>query len=158
MLNSGLFLAILGAALAVGFSGVGSAKGVGIVGEAGTGLLTEEPKMFFKVLILQILPGTQGLYGFIIALIMFNRLGLLSGNIPELTVAQGLTFLAASLPMAITGFFSAVYQGRVAASGVSLIAKQPTQTIRAMTLAALVETYAVLTFLVSFIAISNIAL
>lgn len=61
MLTSGLFLALLGAALAVGFSGVGSAKGVGLVGEAGAGLLSEETKMFSKVLILQILPGTQGL-------------------------------------------------------------------------------------------------
>ena len=74
MLNSGLFLAVLGAALAVGLSGVGSAKGVGLVGEAGAGLLSQEPKMFSKVLILQILPGTQGLYGFIIALMMFNKI------------------------------------------------------------------------------------
>lgn len=158
MLNSGLFIAIFGAALAVGLSGIGSAKAVGLVGEAGAGLLSEEPKMFSKVLILQILPGTQGLYGFIIALLMFNKIGLLGGSIAELTVAQGLTFLVASLPMALTGFFSAIYQGRVAASGISLIAKQPTQTSRAMTLSALVETYAVLTFLVSLIAVSNIAL
>ncbi len=158
MLNSGLFLAVLGAALAVGLSGIGSAKGVGIVGEAGAGLLSEEPKMFSKVLILQILPGTQGLYGFIIALLMFNKIGLLGGNVAELTATQGLTFLVASLPMALTGLFSAIYQGRVAASGISLIAKQPTQTSRAMTLSALVETYAVLTFLVSLIAVSNISL
>lgn len=157
MLNSGLFIAILGAALAVGLSGVGSAKGVGLVGEAGAGLLSQEPKMFSKVLILQILPGTQGLYGFIVALITFNKIGLLGGNPAELTMTQGFTFLAASLPIAITGFLSAIYQGRVAASGISLIAKQPTQTARAMTLSALVETYAVLTFLVSLIAISNIA-
>ncbi len=158
MLSSGLFLAVLGAALAVGLSGVGSAKGVGLVGEAGAGLLSEEPKMFSKVLILQILPGTQGLYGFIIALMMFNKIGLLGGDIAALTSAQGFSFLSAALPMAITGYFSAIYQGRVAASGISLIAKQPTQTSRAMTLSALVETYAVLNFLVSLIAISNISL
>ncbi len=158
MLSSGLFLAVLGAALAVGLSGVGSARGVGLVGEAGAGLLAEEPKMFSKVLILQILPGTQGLYGFIIALMMFNKIGLLGGSVATLTVAQGLSFFAAAMPMAITGYFSAIYQGRVAASGISLIAKQPTQTSRAMTLSALVETYAVLTFLVSLIAISNISL
>lgn len=158
MLSSGLFLAVLGAALAVGLSGVGSAKGVGLVGEAGAGLLAEEPKMFSKVLILQILPGTQGLYGFIIALMMFNKIGLLGGSVAALTAAQGLSFFAAAMPMAITGYFSAIYQGRVAASGISLIAKQPTQTSRAMTLSALVETYAVLTFLVSLIAISNISL
>lgn len=158
MLSSGIFLAVLGAALAVGLSGVGSARGVGLVGEAGTGLLTEEPKMFLKVLVLQLLPGTQGLYGFIIALMMFNKIGLTSGNIVALTAEQGLLLFAASLPMAIAGFFSAIYQGRVAASGISLIAKQPTQTSRAMTLAALVEFYAVLAFLVSLIAVSNIGI
>ena len=89
---------------------------------------------------------------------MFNKIGLTSGNIVALTAEQGLLLFAASLPMAIAGFFSAIYQGRVAASGISLIAKQPTQTSRAMTLSALVETYAVLTFLVSLIAISNISL
>ena len=158
MLNSGLFIAVLGAALAVGLAGIGSAKGVGLVGEAGAGLLSEDPKMFLKVLILQLLPGTQGLYGFIIALLMFNRLGLTGGEAVEITAAQGLSFLVAALPMALTGLFSAVYQGRVAASGISLIAKQPTQTVRAMTIAALVEFYAVLAFLVSLVAVSNIAL
>ena len=84
------------------------------------------------------------------------KIGILGGEIANLTSAQGLSLLAASIPMALTGYFSAIYQGRVAASGISLIAKQPTQTSRAMTLSALVETYAVLTFLVSLIAISNI--
>lgn len=157
MINYGLFFAIFGAALAVALSGMGSAKGVGLAGEAGAGLLSEEPGMFGKVLILQILPGTQGLYGFIIALIVLNKVGILGGGAVELTLAQGLSVFAACLPIAVTGYFSAIYQGRVAASGISLIAKQPTQVGRGMTLSALVETYAILTFLVSLLAVSNIA-
>lgn len=157
MSNLGLFFAIFGAALAVGLSGVGSARGVGIAGEAGAGLLSEKPEMFGKVLILQILPGTQGLYGFIIALLVVNNIGLLGGEIASISTAQGLSMFAACLPIAITGYFSAIYQGRVAASGISLIAKQPTQVGRGMTLAALVETYAILTFLVSLLAVSNIS-
>lgn len=156
MNNLGLFLAILGAALAVGFSGVGSAKGVGLVGEAGAGLLSEDSSMFGRVLILQILPGTQGLYGFLIALIIFIKTGILSGTPVEMTWVQGLSIFAAALPMAIVGYFSAIYQGRVAASGVSLIAKKPTELVKGMTMAALVETYAVLALLVSFIAVNNI--
>lgn len=154
--NLGLFLAILGAALAAGFSGVGSAKGVGLVGEAGSGLLSEDTSMFGRVLILQILPGTQGLYGFLIALIVFIKTGLLSGSPVALSWSQGLSLFAATLPIAIAGYFSAIYQGRVSASGISLIAKQPTQTVKAMTMAVLVETYAVLALLVSFIAVNNI--
>lgn len=158
MNNLGLMLAILGAALAVGFSGIGSAKGVGLVGEAGAGLLSEDSSLFGRVLILEILPGTQGLYGFLIALIIFIKTGILSGAPVEMTWVQGLSIFAAALPMAIVGYFSAIYQGRVAASGVSLIAKKPTELVKGMTMAALVETYAVLALLVSFIAVNNVTI
>ena len=156
--NLGLFLAILGAALAAGFSGVGSARGVGLVGEAGAGLLSEDSSMFTKVLVLQILPGTQGLYGFLIAIIVFTKTGLLAGSPVAMTWQQGVAMLAACLPIAVVGYFSAIYQGRVSASGVSLIAKKPTELIKGMTMAALVEFYAVLALLISFLAVNNIAL
>ncbi len=156
--NLGMVLAVLGAAFAAGFAGVGSAKGVGLVGEAGAGLLTEKPDSFGRVLILQILPGTQGLYGFLVALLIFIKTGLLSGSPVALTWTQGLYFFAASLPIAIAGYFSAIYQGKVAASGVSMIAKQSDQTAKAMTLSALVETYAVLALLISFIAVFRITI
>lgn len=158
MNNLGLFLAIFGAALAAGLAGIGSAKGVGLVGEAGAGLLSEDSSMFGRVLILQILPGTQGLYGFLIALIVFIKTGILSGSPLEINFQQGLAIFAACLPIAIVGFFSAIYQGRVAASGVSLIAKKPTELVKGMTMSALVETYAVLALLVSFIAVNNISI
>ena len=158
MNNLGLFLAILGAALAVGLSGIGSAKGVGLVGEAGAGLLSEDSSMFTKVLVLELLPGTQGLYGFLIGIIIFVKTGILSGAPVEMTWVQGLSILAAALPMAIVGYFSAIYQGRVSASGVSLIAKKPTELIKGMTMAALVEFYAVLALIVSFIAVNNVSI
>ncbi len=156
MNNLGLFLAILGAALTVGLSGIGSARGVGLVGEAGAGLLSEDSSMFTKVLVLELLPGTQGLYGFLIAIIIFVKTGILSGAPVEMTWTQGLSIFAAALPMAIVGYFSAIYQGRVSASGVSLIAKKPTELVKGMTMAALVEFYAVLALLVSFIAVNNV--
>lgn len=156
MENLGMVLAVLGAAFAAGFAGIGSARGVGLVGEAGAGLLTEKPASFGKVLILQILPGTQGLYGFLVALLVFIKTGLLSGSPVAITWTQGLYFFAACLPIAIAGYFSAVYQGRVAASGVSMIAKQSTETSKAMILSAMVETYAVLALLISFIAVFRI--
>ena len=157
MENLGMVLAVLGAAFAAGVAGIGAARGVGLVGEAGAGLLTEKPASFGKVLILQMLPGTQGLYGFLVALLVFIKTGLLSGSPVALTWAQGLYFFAACLPIAIAGYFSAVYQGRVAASGVSMIAKQSTETSKAMILSAMVETYAVLALLISFIAVFRIS-
>ena len=156
MNNLGLFLAILGAALAAGLSGIGSARGVGLVGEAGAGLLSEDSSMFMKILVLEILPGTQGLYGFLIAIFVFVKTGIISGAPVEMTTTQGLALLAGALPMAIVGYFSAVYQGRVAASGVSLIAKKPTELVKGMAIAAVVEFYAVLALLVSFFAVNNV--
>lgn len=157
MSNLGLFFAILGAALAVGLAGIGSAKGVGLTGEAAAGLLSEKTDMFGKVVTLQILPGTQGLYGFIIALVLLNKIGVFGGNVVDITLQQGLSLFAACLPIAITGFFSAIYQGRVAAAGISLIAKQPTMLGKSMTLASIVELYAILTLLVSYLTVYNIS-
>ena len=156
MNNLGLFLAILGAALAAGLSGIGSARGVGLVGEAGAGLLSEDSSMFTKILVLEILPGTQGLYGFLIAIFIFIIAGVISGARVEMTWTQGLALLAGAMPMAVVGYFSAIYQGRVAASGVSLIAKKPTELVKGMTIAAVVEFYAVLALLVSFFAVNNV--
>lgn len=151
--NMGLVLAIVGAALAALLSGLGSAKGVGLVGEAAAGLLTEDLSKFTKVLILQILPGTQGLYGFITAIMVMIKIKLLSGTPVELTAAQGLQILAACLPMAFVGYFSAIGQARVAASGVSVVAKKPAEQSKAMVLSAMVETYAVLALLTSLLMI-----
>lgn len=58
--NCGLQLAVLGSALSVGLACAGSGRGVGIVGEAAAGVISEDPEKFSKCLILQLLPGTQG--------------------------------------------------------------------------------------------------
>ncbi|MBR2312409.1 MAG: V-type ATP synthase subunit K [Clostridia bacterium] len=147
---SGRNIALLGAALAAGLAGMGSAKSVGMVGESTSGLLTEDPSKFGKALILQALPGTQGIYGLITAFLIIFKIGILSTPV-ELTVSQGAYFLMASLPIAILGYYSAVKQARVAISGVNLIAKRPDEVGKAITSAALVETYAIFALLVSLL-------
>lgn len=144
-------LAILGAVLAAALAGMGSAKGVGLVGEASSGLLSEDPSKFGKALILQALPGTQGIYGLITAFLIIFKMGILSGEPVELTVAQGAYFLVAALPIAIVGFYSGIKQGKVAAAGIALIAKRPKEVGKAITSAALVETYAIFAVLVSLL-------
>ena len=144
-------IAIMGAALAAALSGMGSAKGVGLVGEASAGLLSEDPSKFGKALILQALPGTQGIYGLITAFLIIFKMGILGGSPLELTVAQGAYFLMASLPIAIVGYYSAIKQGKVAAAGISFIAKRPKEVGKAITSAALVETYAIFAVLVSLL-------
>ena len=147
---SGQNLALLGAGLAAALAGMGSAKGVGMVGEAASGLLTEDPSKFGKALILQALPGTQGIYGLITAFLIIFKIGIL-GTPVELTVFEGAYFLMAGLPIALVGYYSAIKQGRVAVSGINLIAKRPDEVGKAITSAALVETYAIFAVLVSLL-------
>ena len=154
-LTMGGFLAILGAAVA-SMAGIGSAMGVGIAGEAASGVIAEDPKKFGPTLMLQALPGTQGIYGLLIAFIIMNKIGLLAGNIAPLTTVQGLMFLAAALPAGLTGTISAIYQGKVAATGIMLIGKRPEEIAKAMVYAAMVETYAVLALLASFLMVNGI--
>lgn len=150
MIFTGQNLALLGAGLAVMLAGIGSARGVSMVGEAASGLLTEDPSKFGKVLILQALPGTQGIYGLITAFLIVFKIGLL-GTPATLTVSQGTYFLMAALPIAIVGYFSAIKQAKVAISGVNLIAKRPDEVGKAITSAALVETYAIFAVLISML-------
>ena len=152
LIFSGQNLALLGAALAAGLAGLGSARGVGLVGQAASGLLTEDPSKFGKVLILQALPGTQGIYGLITAFIILIRTGVL-GTAVELTQMQGAYFLVAALPIALVGYGSAIHQGKVAVAGVNLIAKRPDEVGKAITSASLVEIYAVFALLVSLLLI-----
>lgn len=149
---TGQILALLGAALAATLAGWGSAKGVGLVGQAASGLLTEDPSKFGKVMILQALPGTQGIYGLITAFLIIFKIGLL-GTPVELTIAEGAYFFMAALPIAIVGYFSAIHQGKVAVAGVNLIAKRPDEVGKAIISAALVETYAIFAVLVSLLLI-----
>lgn len=148
-LTSGLNLALVGIAIAMIVAGIGSAKAVGKAGEAVAGLMAENPSLFGKAVILQALPGTQGLYGFITAFVMIIKLGFIGGSIPELTFAQGMYFIFASLPVAIVGYFSAVKQGRVAAAGVTLMAKQPEASGKSITSSGLVELYAIFSLVIS---------
>ena len=157
MINLGLALAILGAALAVILAGCGSAKGVGLAGQAAAGLLSKDPSMFGKVLILQLLPGTQGLYGFLIAILVLVNVGVLGGAPKDLSWQQGMYYLVACLPIAFAGLISAIHQGKVASAGVSLIAKKPDQVGKAITMASLVEFYAILPFLISLLAVLSVS-
>ena len=154
-ITSGQFLAILGAAAAVFLSCMGSAKGVGIAGEAAGGLVTEDPGKFGQCLLLQALPGTNGIYGMLTAFVIMTQIGILGGaaiDVPE----RGLLYFAASLPIAVVGYFAGIYQGRVAAVGIGLIAKQPQELSKAIVFTAMIETYCILALLASILLVLNI--
>ena len=150
-LSIGQCLALIGAAIAVFMAGCGSARGVGIAGEAGAGVIGENPDVFGQVLVLELLPGTQGIYGFLIGFIVLIKLNVLGGDWTDLTFAQGLIVLAGCLPIAVVGWRSAIYQGRVAAAGIQLLGKRPESSGQGISMTVMVETYAVLALLASFL-------
>ncbi len=149
--NGGVFFAGLGIAVAVLLSGIGSAKGVGIVGEAASGLMIEEPEKFGKSLVLQLLPGTQGLYGFVIGLMVLGKLD------ASLSLAEGLYLFAASVPIGLVGLSSAISQGKTAAAGIAILAKNEPQSTKGIIYSVMVETYALLAFVISLILINAVS-
>ena len=155
-LFGGTGLAFLGAALAVGLCCIGSAKGTGMVGEAATGVISMAPENFSKCLILQVLPGTQGLYGFVALFIVLGQVGILSGSPVAVTVSQGLAFFAACLPIMLGGWLSAIFQGRVAAASIGIVAKHPEASTKGIIFCGIVEFYAILSLVATIMISTNI--
>jgi V/A-type H+-transporting ATPase subunit K len=157
-MDFGLTLAILGAAIAFLWAGIGSAIGVGIAGQAAAGVMSDAPEKFGSLLLLVALPGTQGIYGFLSGFLVILKIGLVSGTVAKLTTYQGWQILIACLPVGFVGFLSAIHQGKVCASGVYMVAKQPKEMAKPLVLGALVETYAVLGLLITVLLLNGIKL
>ena len=157
-MDLGLTLALLGAATAFLWAGIGSAIGVAIAGSAAAGIMSDDPGKFGSVLLLVALPGTQGIYGFLSGFLVILKLGLVSGTVAKLSVYQGWQILIACLPVGFVGFLSAIHQGKVCASGVYMVAKQPKEMAKPLVLGALVETYAVLGLLTTVLLLNGIKL
>ncbi|MDO4546356.1 MAG: V-type ATP synthase subunit K [Bacillota bacterium] len=154
---TGNVMALIGAAVA-SLAGIGSAIGIGVAGQAAAGVLAEDPKKFGKTLILQALPGTQGIYGLLMAFLIFIRIGLLGGGMMELTMSQGLYILASSIPIGLVGIWSGIAQGKTAASGIMLMGKRPDQMAKGIIYAAMVETYAIFALLISILMLFNLGI
>ena len=154
-LQWGTIFAAAGAAMAAVMAGVGSAIGVGLAGQASAGVVSEDPDRFGSCLLLQLLPGTQGIYGLLIAFVIASKAGLLSGS-AALSATQGLNLFIAAIPIAFGGLLSAIAQGKVAVSGINLVAKKPEEQGKAMLMTVMVETYAVLALLISFLLVNGV--
>lgn len=153
---NGNSIAMIGAAVAC-LAGVGSAIGVGVAGQAAAGVVAEDPTQFGKTLIMQALPGTQGIYGLLVAFLILMKIGFIGGgSVGTIDSVTGAYIFAASLPIGIVGIFSGIAQGKAAAAGIMLIAKRPGEIAKGMIFAAMVETYAVLALLVSIIMLNSV--
>ena len=140
----GLCLASLGVFLAVALAGVGSAIGVGLAGEAAAGIVIEEPEKFGKSLVLQLLPGTQGLYGFVIGLFILFKIS------PDLAAQSGFMYMVSGVVIGLGGLCSAIAQGKVSVAGLNILAKNEEQQTKGIIYAVMVELYAILAFATAF--------
>ncbi len=143
----GTILAGIGVFLAVSLCGIASARGLGRVGVSAAALLKEEPEKFAQALILQLMPASQGLYGFVIGFLIWLQM---DGG---LTLDQGFGLLIAALPIAIVGYYSAGNQADVAVASMGILAKRPEENSRGIILCSMVEMYAILAFAMSFLLI-----
>jgi len=156
MIESAIAVAIAGAAISVFLGGAGSAVGVGLAGLSGAGVISEKPELFGKVLLIQALPGTQGIYGFLGGLLILIQIGLLGGEAADISLSTAWQLFFAALPVAVTGLLSGIYQGKVAAAGLQAVAKDPQNVGKAVIMAAMVETYAVLGLLITVLLLFSI--
>ncbi|MFY9203202.1 MAG: V-type ATP synthase subunit K [Limnochordia bacterium] len=142
----GTILAVVGAAFAFIIPGIGSSKAVGAAGQSAAGVLSEDPTKFVSVMVLEALPSTQAIYGFVIAFLIVGKI--VVGE--ALDFGSGLILFLAGLPMGIVGYVSALWQGRVSISGINMVAKQGGGMIQGVILALMVEMFAILALIVSF--------
>lgn len=156
MFESALAIAIAGAAIAVILGGTGSALGVGLAGQSGAGVISEKPELFGKVLLIQALPGTQGIYGFLGGLLVLIQIGLIGGEAADISLSTAWQLFFASLPVAFTGLISGIHQGKVSAAGLQAVAKDDSNVGKAVIMSAMVETYAVLGLLITILLLFSI--
>lgn len=148
---SGWQWAILGAALAFIGGGMGSAMGITYVSSVASGILVEDPDKFGSLLPLIAMPGTQGIYGLITAIlvtIMFD--------LEALAAHTGMMVFFACLPVAFVCFVSAIYQGLTGASAASMVARRTEELGKALVMPALVETYAVFSLILTIFLFTQI--
>ena len=155
----GLAIGFLGASLACGLSCAGSARGCGTAGESGANLLCDDPGAFGKVLILQVIPGTQGLYGLVVWFFALLQMGVFgSGDPTALSVSDGMRVACACAPVAMGNFIAGPAMGRVASNAINLMACKPKEWGKGILLCVTVEFYAILFLLASFLMLLNLNL
>lgn len=135
----GQIIGIIGIAVCVLLCGIGSALGLYKTGTAAAGVLGEDPKKFGKVLVLVLLPATQGIYGFIIGIIASSSLS------AAMTVAQGWAMFGAVMPMALSGLITGIFQGKSAVNCIYAVGKQESLGGKLIIYPAMIEFYAIVT-------------
>lgn len=154
LITNGLAWALAGAGLSIALAGIGTIIGTMYVASGGAGLMAKDPRQFGRVLLLAALPSSQGIYGFLGAVLILLKVGMLGGDeIIAVTDAQGYALLAAALPVGLLGLVSGIGQGRALQSGLRVVAKHPGEVGKTVILGVLLESMAVFGLLLSVLII-----
>jgi V/A-type H+/Na+-transporting ATPase subunit K len=140
-----IIFAYFGIGIMIILSGVGSAYGVTIGGNASIGAMKKDPSAFGNYMILSALPGTQGLYGFAGYFMLAEHLK------PEMTWAAAGAVFGAGIAMGFVGLFSAIRQGQVSANGIAAIGSGHKVFGNTMILAVFPELYAIIALAAVFL-------
>jgi V/A-type H+-transporting ATPase subunit K len=151
----------IGAGIAIGIAGIGSATGIGIAGAAGIGACAEKPDRFSKSLVLQALPMTQGIYGLLTAILLLMGAGLLGGGGKDVAFyvdpVIGLSAIAIGLAVGLTGI-SAIGQGITAGASIGGTARNPEVFSKGMIFTVMSETLAIFGLLVGILIMVGVGL
>jgi len=147
----GLIFTIAGAVIVMVISGIGSAIGVALAGQAAAGVMTEDPEKFGRMIPLVGIPGTQGFYGFLIGFLVLNKLNLLATQIIIPNLSQGIQIFSICVVVSLVESISAVWQGKVSVASIYIVAKKPEEAGKALVLPIFVEIYAILGLAAGFL-------
>lgn len=153
----GISLAVIGALFSIVLAGLGTLIGTFFVASGGAGLVSEKPKAFGPILLISALPSSQGIYGFLAAVLILQQAGLLGQELSLISYESGMALLLASLPVGILGLISGTLQGKALQSGIRIIANNPSEVGKAVILGVLIESMAVFGLLLSILIITNIS-
>lgn len=151
----GVSLSILGAFISVVLAGIGTIIGTYFVASGGAGLVSQNPKAFGPVLLTSALPSSQGIYGFLAAVLILQQGGILGGG-TAVSYQAGMSLLFASLPVGLLCLVSGIMQGKTLESGLRIISSNPAEGGKSVILGVLLESMAVFGLLLSILIISNI--
>jgi len=149
---------ILGCMFATAIAGIGSAIGLGIAGSSGVAVTAEKPELFGKILVLQVLPMTQSVYGLLTAILLMMGAGLLGGTAKtELTPWLGTAAIGIGLTVGLTGL-SAINQGSIASASIASLGRNPDVAARGIIFTVMPETIAIFGLLVAILLMSSLNL
>lgn len=149
-------LVILGCALAIGIAGISSAIGLALAGSSAVAVTAEKPDLFGKLLVLQVLPMTQSVYGLLTAILLMMGVGILGGT-PAASQLQGMGAVWIGLAVGLTGV-SAINQGMVASASISAVGRNPEVAARGIIFTVMPETIAIFGLLVGILLMTGLGL